>query len=158
MLPCHLNLLHLRPHAMTTMMLPLRTTNPLLLNANTAVMAKLTNFLPLLLPLAIPITRRPHFIPRPTRFLPSLLLLTLFQHPNDHARSCRRPVHCKLLPPMPCRCLPSGIQCQEGRGNIGYEITMVEHRGPTPCGVDLGSSCQIKLTNSFPIPDKHFRD
>jgi len=89
----------LRPHATITMTLPFRTTNPLLLNANTAVMAKSTNFLPLLLPLAIPTTRRPHFIPRPTRFLSSLLLLTLFQHPNDHAWTCRRPVHCKLLPP-----------------------------------------------------------
>ena len=71
----------------TTMTMPLRTTNPLLLNANTAVMAKLTNSLPLRLPLAIPITRGPHFIPRPTRSLLSLLILTLFQHPNDHART-----------------------------------------------------------------------
>ena len=72
-------------------------------------MAKLTNFLPLLLPLAIPITRRPHFIPRPTRFLPSLLLLTLFQHPNDHARTCRRPVQHKLLS-QPTR-HPRNSQC-----------------------------------------------
>ena len=59
-------------------------TNPLLLNANTAVMARSTNFLLLLLPLATPITNRPHFIPRPTRSLPSLLLLTMHQHPNGH--------------------------------------------------------------------------
>ena len=73
--------------------------NPLLLNANTAVMAKLTNFLPLLLRLPIPITRRPHFIPHTTHFLSSLLLLIFFKQPNDHARTYRRPVHCKLLLP-----------------------------------------------------------